>query len=299
MSRFVYIGPSKRDSSIDGIYRHKLTQEYLQNRLLQLPFVTAAYLKPTGSDPVLDMPSIQTSDAALTTPLFVSEQLHLNGPGGFNVSAISSQKGGRGEEVTVIDIERGWSFNHEDLVQSKGEIVVGNLIAGDVNHGTAVVGVIAGNDNKFGITGIAPKAKLLGASYVEETSLPNLPKTILGAASSVKAGDIMLIEIHYPGPRCNFSSCGGQKGFIAMEYWPDNFHALKVATDMGIIIFEAAGNGFENLDDPIYSVTPKGFPADWKNPFDRSLADSGCILVGAGSPPPGFIVQIMDLIVPD
>jgi len=49
-----------------------------------------------------------------------------------------------------------------------------------------------------------------------------------------------------------------------MEFWPDNFLALKMATEKGIIVVEAAGNGAENLDDPIYNRTPPGFPSWWK-----------------------------------
>ena len=44
----------------------------------------------------------------------------------------------------------------------------------------------------------------------------------------------------------------------------------------------AGGNGNENLDDPIYNRPQTGFPPEWKNQFNRSLADSGGIIVGAG-----------------
>src|SRR3546814_10256333 len=55
----------------------------------------------------------------------------------------------------------------------------------------------------------------------------------------------------------------------------------------GVIVMSAAGNGAENLDDPLYNTRPAGFPATWRNPFNRNLADSGSILIGAGAPPPG------------
>jgi hypothetical protein len=42
-----------------------------------------------------------------------------------------------------------------------------------------------------------------------------------------------------------------------------------------------------SLDDPLYDTPAPGFPATWKNPFDRTQADCGAILVGAGAPPPG------------
>ena len=42
-----------------------------------------------------------------------------------------------------------------------------------------------------------------------------------------------------------------------------------------------------DLDAPIYDVRPAGFPAAWKNPFNRANPTSGAILVGAGAPPRG------------
>ncbi len=54
----------------------------------------------------------------------------------------------------------------------------------------------------------------------------------------------------------------------------------------GQIVVEAAGNGFQNLDDPIYDTRPTGFPTSWRNPFNPSNPSSGAVVVGAGAPPP-------------
>ncbi|HEX2120505.1 MAG TPA: S8 family serine peptidase, partial [Thermoanaerobaculia bacterium] len=112
-------------------------------------------------------------------------------------------------------------------------------------------------------------------------------KAIINAANLLSAGDIILIELHRPGPRFNFTAPQGQRGFIAVEWWPDDLAAIQFAVAKGVIVVEAAGNGFENLDDPIYSVRPAGFPANWVNPFKRNPVDSGAIVVGAGAPPSG------------
>ena len=52
-----------------------------------------------------------------------------------------------------------------------------------------------------------------------------------------------------------------------------------------MIVVAPAGNGSVSLDDPRYAQPLPGFPATWRNPFARGTADSGSILVGAGSPP--------------
>jgi hypothetical protein len=115
--------------------------------------------------------------------------------------------------------------------------------------------------------------------------------SIRAAADILKPGDIILIELHYPGPRFNFDSPQGQRGYIPAEWWPDNLAAIRYATQKGVIVVEAAGNGAEDLDDPLYDRNPPApngpFPPSWSNPFRRGTSDSGAILVGAGAPPPG------------
>ncbi len=45
-----------------------------------------------------------------------------------------------------------------------------------------------------------------------------------------------------------------KKGYIAMEWWKDDFEAIRFATVKGIIVVRAAGNGAEDLDEPIYKI---------------------------------------------
>lgn len=39
-----------------------------------------------------------------------------------------------------------------------------------------------------------------------------------------------------------------------MEWWKDDFEAIRFATVKGIIVVRAAGNGAEDLDEPIYKI---------------------------------------------
>ena len=57
-----------------------------------------------------------------------------------------------------------------------------------------------------------------------------------------------------------------------MQYWADIFCAIVAATAKGITVVEAAGNGNENFDLPIFNST-------------GLQKDSGAIVVGAGIPP--------------
>jgi subtilisin family serine protease len=94
----------------------------------------------------------------------------------------------------------------------------------------------------------------------------------------------MLLEIHRGGPNANGQ---GQFGYIAVEWWPDDLAAIRYAVGLGIIVVEAAGNGSQNLDDPIYDARSPNFPTTWSNPFNSANPTSGAVLVGAGNPPEG------------
>jgi subtilisin family serine protease len=184
----------------------------------------------------------------------------------------------------VIDIEGGWTLDHVDFRGNSSGLIGGQPFtdAGWTNHGTAVLGEIRAGDNGFGITGIAPECTF---SVVSHQGLGSSGAIDL-AASSLATGDIMLLEMHRPGPRFGFSARDDQQGYIAVEWWPDDFLAIRRAVLRGIIVVEAAGNGAQNLDDPFYDQPDPSFPDSWKNPF-RGAANSGAIVVGAGAPPSG------------
>ena len=258
--------------------------------LLNDPSVQAAYVKPAATPPVwLEDGGQAVADAApdgeqVPTPSFVANQLYLEvAPGGIDARYAWTRSGGKGQGVRVIDVEGAWRFTHEDLLQNQGG-VIGGTQSTDIgwrNHGTAVTSVFGGDDNAFGVTGIAPLANTRAISIFGGTGSAN---AIRQAADALNAGDIILIELHRPGPDANGS---GQDGFIAVEWWPDDFAAIVYATGRGVIVVEAAGNGARNLDAAVFNTRPAGFPATWSNPFNPANPQSGAVVAGAGAPPPG------------
>jgi hypothetical protein len=249
--------------------------------------VETAYVKPPAEPAVLNDMAPAAADAPPVTADFTSRQGYLEAaPGGVDARYAWTRTGGGGAGVRIIDVEGAWRFSHEDLVQAQGGVVGGTPIAdiGWRNHGTAVLGEFSGDRNAFGVTGICPDAVVSAVSFNPNGSAA----AIRAAADRLGPGDVLLIELHRPGPRFNFQGRNDQLGYIAVEWWPDDFAAIQYAVGRGVTVVEAAGNGAENLADAIYDVNPGNtFPSTWRNPFRRSPADSGAVLVGAGAPPPG------------
>ena len=262
----------------------------LARDLLKDPTVQAAYVKPAASPPVwLDgggRAAVATAPDGeqAPTPNFIAQQLYLEvAPGGIDARYAWTRGGGKGQGVRVVDVEGAWRFTHEDLLQNQGG-VIGGTQSTDIgwrNHGTAVTGVFGADENAFGVTGIAPLADTRAISIFGSTGSA---AAIRQAADALSAGDIILIELHRPGPDANGT---GQDGFIAIEWWPDDFAAVVYAASRGVIVVEAGGNGARNLDAAVFNTPAAGFPAGWRNPFNLANPQSGALIVGAGAPPPG------------
>ncbi len=272
--------------------------EELAESLRKQDLIEAAYVKP----PILPARAILDKITAKAfadlqeaiTPDFSDRLIYLNAaPEGIDARYAWTAPGGSGEGVSIIDIEDGWDFNHEDLRLNKGGVIAG-VASNDADHGTAVIGEIGGDRNGFGITGISPSAYISAVSYSWPALVfdsVSLAPAIKFAADRLHPGDIILLPVHAPGPRYDFNLGPPpyiQAGFITVEWWPDVYVAIRYAVNRHIIVVESAGNGYENLDDSIYDINPKNlFPRWWQNPFRRKKLDSGAIVVGAGSPPAG------------
>lgn len=190
-------------------------------------------------------------------------------PNGIGAMEVWGQRGGRGERITICDIEGNWNRGHEDLptgIPLLGGTPIANL--GWRNHGTAVLGEMVSQPNDFGCIGIAHRARVAVQSAMIG-GVFNTAAAILNAARRLRRGDVILIELHAPGPNGKY---------VAMQYWNDIFSAIRTATNRGITVVEAAGNGNENFDLPIFNGT-------------GLQRDSGAIVVGAGVPPTNFFDQ--------
>ncbi len=236
---------------------------------------------PEGRDPVQVMallsalPSVESVEPmprvfVPTPPNLEPQQGYLNAaPDGVNARSAWSVPGGTGAGVQVADIEGDWNLNHADLSATLiGPTPQDPDPAHYANHGTAVLGIMGGHNNGWGVTGIAFDSTYYVASVF---FAEHVAGAITTALSVLAAGDVLVLELEIQGPEPNAS-------MVPIEWFESAYDAIQVAVGNGVIVVEAAGNGNQNLDDPKFN--------DGHAPFLPGH-DSGAILVGAGGPP-GF-----------
>lgn len=171
-----------------------------------------------------------------------------------------------GSGMRVRDCEYGFNKSHEELVDGNVFLAPGMTISTSATtayteHGTAVLGIIYANKGAYGISGMAYGAQeVVQFPEWQQTGYDRLYAITQAIGNSV-AGDVVIYEMQ----------TGGQSGnYVPTEYTQAIWDATKAATDAGIIVVAAAGNGNENLDAAFYLSY-------------RNRGDSGAIIVGAGS----------------
>lgn len=185
--------------------------------------------------------------------------------------------------LTICDLEQGWNPGHNYL---SGENVLAGFIYGKNrnqegtpgHHGTAVLGELAAA-GRFRGTAPGLGRFVLASHYKSKAEEAyGKPHPFAGTNSNVaaaitqalekqagllKEGDILLLEV--------------QRGLLPTEVDEADFNAIRLASGLGVLVIEAAGNGGFDLD---------AFrdPATGRRSLRRGglrFRDSGAVLVGA------------------
>jgi hypothetical protein len=229
--------------------------ETLVEELRRLSTVERAYVEPHGTDP-----AVNPGD----DPRFANQRYLGPAPLGIDAVYAWNFPGGDGSGQRMIDLERGWTLDHEDLSAHRAKLLYGNLEDASRWHGTAVLGVLCAVDNGVGCIGIVPNVESVNVVSYADTNIAN---GILKATSHLSVGDVLIVEVQL----------GKYEGWknMPVETAPAEFDAIKLAVGRGITVVAAAGNGGNDLDS---YKDENGDPT-----LRRSWRDSGAIMVGAAS----------------
>jgi hypothetical protein len=227
-------------------------------------------------DALRQMPEVAAADplplpvAPPLPPDYRGSQQYLNAsPVGTAPSLAWTWPGGRGQAVRVTDLEYGYNLAHEDLPAITRIGALGNNPF-DNNHGTAVLSILFGSDNGWGVVGGVPDAAKSFAYCYFNTTGYNLAGAITSVSVASAPGDVLLIEQQAAGP-------SGGTAYVPSEWSLPVYNATVQAVGAGRIVVAAAGNGGENLDGPAFNTGHRPFIA---------ANNSGAIVVGAGAAGP-------------
>src|SRR5439155_4596516 len=218
MARLAALGETAQAplEDLSVFYRVDGPSERLDEMRAQLSaseLIEAAFFKPAVELPGINDMAAAPEEPPPATPDFTARQNYLDAaPGGIDARWAWTQAGGRGRDIRISDVEGAWRFTHEDLTQNQGGVVAGTPPTGVDwrNHGTAVLGEYSGDVNTVGIVGISSDAI---ASAVSHGGIGSA-SAINQAASRLRAGDIILLEMHRPGPRNNFAQRDDQRVYM-------------------------------------------------------------------------------------
>jgi len=234
----------------------------------------------TTSTEAGEQPNDEQKDK-LTTPDYSPRQGYL---GQMHVAAAWAN-GGTGEGITVALVGQTKSVSHEDLPKITLGLGSPSTEPAWTNQFIALAGIVCARKNDFGVTGVAPRVRLIASSSNNPTSSSG---AIVEAVKNLQPGDVLLIglERQLPSGHDMVPTERGPSEWGPLEWAPDDFAAIRYATGHGIIVVSPAGDAGISLERE-YKVRPAGFPSSWSNPCRRGDHDSGSIIVGAGAPPPG------------
>jgi hypothetical protein len=204
-------------------------------------------------------------DIAPVTANFLEAQ-NYTGPIGVNMQ-YAWDMGLTGQDINIRDVEYGFNPNHEELnernVSFGGGIEVSSELSTDyTEHGTGVLGVVYADNGDYGITGLAYGAnEVVLFSELGELMGQDRVYAISKSIDNSTLGDFIMYEMQ---------TYGNDENYVLAEYDNPVWDLTKAATDAGIIVVAAAGNGGENLNSmPYTSYMQRG--------------NSGAIIVGAGT----------------
>ncbi|MBK7627522.1 MAG: hypothetical protein IPJ16_10095 [Bacteroidales bacterium] len=183
--------------------------------------------------------------------------------------------------INFIDIEKGWTLNHNDLAAHGASCLFGTNEDGGRLHGSGVLGIICAIDNAEGCVGIVPNVNNVNVISTQDAfGTRNVAAAILSSLNYLGFGDVLLIE------DTNTVNIEGTNFSVPIETLEPEFNAIRLATALGIIVIEPGGNGDEanaGIDFDTFELNNKKIlkPLNDDLTINADFMESGAIIVTA------------------
>jgi subtilisin family serine protease len=258
--------------------RHPDLVEDVVASLNRLAVVDLAYRELTAVDAATEV-------AAAYGEALLEDQGYLdNAPVGIGARWAWERLDAASQPVRICDLEQGWHRGHEAFGPNLEKVLFyganrADDEVGTDHHGTAVLGQLAASAGSYGVKGAATDVGrfVLTSHYWSKDASYPFPGTnghvaaaivnalvapLAGGPAPLVAGDVLLLEI--------------QRGLLPTEIDEADLDAIRLASALGIVVVEAAGNGGFDLDAYVDPGTGRSLRRG-----DRHFRDSGAIVVGA------------------
>jgi hypothetical protein len=237
----------------------------IARQLRTWPSVSVAYVDIPAPDPVVN---------AADDPRWPNQGYLDPAPDGVDAEYAWGFAGGDGAGQRVIDLERGWTLNHEDLNAHGATLLHGVLLDSSRAHGTAVLGEICAVDNTLGCVGIVPN---VGDVDVVSFNGSTRVDAMVAAIANMTFGSVLLLEAQV--------TVDGAALLGPIEALDAEFDTIRLATALGIVVVEAGGNGTNNGSAPPLAMDTFTDPMGRQifNPASTDFRDSGAIIVTAAT----------------
>ncbi|MDN3678682.1 S8 family serine peptidase [Flavobacterium paronense] len=205
-------------------------------------------------------------DIAPTTANYEANQGYIQSNPGVNMQ-YAWNLGLNGQNIKLRDVEYGFNKNHEELADANASLASGMTISTSATeayteHGTGVFGILYADKGSYGISGLAYGAQELILFPEWQQSGYDRINAVSQCINNSTSGNVIVYEMQTTA----FTSTD----YVMAEYNQVIWDLTKAATDSGITIVAAAGNGSVNLDSSTFASY-------------MARGDSGAIIVGAGT----------------
>ncbi len=187
----------------------------------------------TGSDdPIFVLPPYKVEQVLITSAEIIDWGLEM-----FAIPNLWKQTKGQGIKVAVLDT--GIVLRHPEFIgaiEEARDFTRSPSGPHDVEgHGTHVAGIIAARQNRGGVVGVAPLAKLLVGKVLGDNGYGTAQQLVRGIRWAIdQKADIISMSLGSPIPS------------------PEIHEAIKAAIQAGIFVVCAAGNSGPDLDTVDY-----------------------------------------------